>query len=144
MDYISVINSLLHYIEMFLRDEVNYREDGTFKYVPSDARILHEKLSGIEQGKTFLDVGCGIGDKCLIAEKVFGLKVTGIEIDTNLIEIAKTFIDDVIEINAFDFNDYNKFDIIYMYQPYRDAEKQKQLSDLIKSKKKQSAIFIEV
>ena len=147
MEYISIINSLLRIIEMSLRDDCNHREDGSFKYVPLDVQTFHNKMTEIMNPdvKTFLDVGCGIGDKCLIAEKIFGLEVTGIEIDSKLVEIAKKyFINQVIEIDAMNFKDYNKFDIIYTYTPYQDDKKQKLLVDLISSKKREDAIFINV
>src|SRR5579863_4157468 len=41
-------------------------------------------------GRSFLDVGCGIGTKMVIAKELFGLSPHGIEIDEHMAKRAST------------------------------------------------------
>ena len=132
---------LLDIIMGLLNEDCNYREDGSFKYIPYNIDSFTKLLPSNK--KLFLDVGCGIGDKMMIATEM-GYEAHGIEVDEVLFRIADKYLHNVQHVDAFEFNDYDKFDVIYMYRLYKDEEKLKQLRDLIKSKKKETAIFIEV
>src|SRR5690606_20906623 len=95
-----------------------------FGFVPRDpfmiASQIKKAIDQFEQKygkrpKTFIDVGCGIGNVMAIA-KTFGLQVYGLEIDENLAKhagkIGKVFID-----NAFTWQTDATYDIVYTYQP---------------------------
>ena len=137
----NCINRLTEIIQWILNEDCNYREDGSFKYIP----FKYEKFVVLLKGKSgkFLDVGCGIGDKVFIAKEM-GFEAHGIEKDERLFNIADKYLLNIQNIDAFDFNEYDKFDIIYMYHPFRDIEKQIKLENLINSKKRKDALFINV
>lgn len=74
------------------------------------------RIAGDLSGKTLLDFGCGKGDICgFLKEKGISLTYCGIDINENLIELAKTkypgaeFIDMDIEETQFD----RQFDVIF-------------------------------
>lgn len=71
-----------------------------------------------KQSPTILDVGCGIGLFMKLAS-IVGFNVKGVEIrdysDWGSMEIKRT--------DAFGYEEYSKYDIIYMYQPIFDAKK---------------------
>ncbi|KKM19258.1 hypothetical protein LCGC14_1657500 [marine sediment metagenome] len=71
-----------------------------------------------KQAPTILDVGCGIGLFMKLAS-IVGFNVKGVEIrdysDWGSMEIKRT--------DAFGYEEYSKYDIIYMYQPIFDAKK---------------------
>lgn len=137
----NCINRLTEIIQWILNDDCNFRQDGSFKYIPYKYEKFIELLKD-KKGK-FLDVGCGIGDKVMIAKEL-GFDAHGIEKDKKLFKIADKYLFNIKNIDAFGFDDYDKFDVIYMYKPYEDEKKLKQLRDLINSKKKETATFIEV
>ena len=136
-----MIQKLLEIIKFILNGDNDEREDGSYKYVPYNMDGFIKLLPSNK--KLFLDVGCGIGDKVLMATEM-GYEAHGIEKDEQLFKIADRYVYNIKNIDAFEFEDYNKFDVIYMYRPYKDENKLKQLSNLIKSKMKPEAIFIEV
>jgi SAM-dependent methyltransferase len=136
-----VIQRLTEMIMELLNEDCNYREDGSFKYIPYNMESFIKLLEG-KTGK-FLDVGCGIGDKVLMAKEL-GFDAYGIEKDERLFKIANKYLSNITLIDAMDFQDYDKFEVIYVYRPFKDEEKLKQLSDLIKSKMNPEAILLEV
>jgi len=136
-----LVTRLLDMIMNLLNEDCNYREDGSYKFIPYNINSFIKLLNG-KSGK-FLDVGCGIGDKVLIAKEL-GFDAHGIEKDEKLFKIADIYLPNIQNIDAFDFEDYDKFDVIYAYHPFKDEEKQKALVDLINSKKREDAIFINV
>lgn len=75
----------------------------------------------------FLDVGCGGGMKVLMASHFFTL-AEGLEADPNFIRAAKGLLGSVgwgraraIRGDALAFDDYRNYDVIYFYQPMREA-----------------------
>ena len=79
--------------------------------------LLEQCLSHVPSGnQTFLDVGCGIGTKCILAAQ-YGLVVNGFDrVPEYLTEAAQLGIS-AIEILAEDFADYGDFGIVYMNHP---------------------------
>jgi hypothetical protein len=89
--------------------------------------------AGLLEGKHFLDVGCGIADKVMLAW-TFGTFVTasGLEYDRKTVGLAKSAawnfdghspkkaVLQILEGDALEFDKYGKYDVIYMYMPMRD------------------------
>jgi SAM-dependent methyltransferase len=95
---------------------------------------------------TFLDVGCGPGTKMRIARDLFGFEVRGVEIDAQMAEEArKTFPDDghVRTGDALLYTGqlYRCFDLIWLYRPFRDADRERELEKLITQTMKPGAIL---
>ena len=109
-----------------------------FHYIPynleSFYRILEFFKQNYPQFNNFIDVGCGIGDKLLIAKNLFNYNVTGIEYSSYTYKIAQEVGDkydfNVVNIDAFDF-DFSPFNLIYMYSPIRDNELMNKLHDKV-------------
>lgn len=104
---------------------------------------LNEKLEEIK----FLDVGCGVGQKVFLAEKLFGMYAHGIELRKPIAEAAKKITysyreTKIFEETALTFKDYDKYDIIYFYQPIADFELSKKMELLIAEKAKSGCIVI--
>lgn len=88
----------------------------------------------------FLDIGCGTGVKCWIAKKL-GFDAHGIDLNANYCEIAKQMDVNVKCVNAFEFDGYNEFDLIYWYLPLRKPEQEIELEKKIFTEAKDSAIL---
>lgn len=85
----------------------------------------------------FIDAGCGLGHKLLLAH-CFGFgKVTGLEIQPEYIEEAKKLLKEcydyfdslshlisIVQADILTYN-YSKADVIYFYVPLHDYEKEK-------------------
>ena len=129
-----------------LRNGSVSRKDGSIKYVPYNYEDFDKELQlavSYADGKKFLDVGCGIGDKLLIAREMFGLDVIGIEIDKEYIKLAHKILDNVIiQEDVLNYSGYGLYDIVYMYKPFADKEKQTKLERLIESQMREGAILI--
>lgn len=84
------------------------------------------ELNGVE----FLDVGCGPGTKMQIAAALFGLNPIGVEIDLEMArEARKRTPALILWENAIDSPDhfYGLFDLIWLYRPFRDSERERAL-----------------
>lgn len=86
--------------------------------LPYDSFIENLSVVGPGNGRSFLDVGCGIGTKLVMANKM-GWKVSGIEIHEPYMEKA-TLIAPFAELERIDANlydGYGDFDLVYLYNP---------------------------
>ena len=83
---------------------------------------------------TFLDAGCGIGVKVMIA-RYLGFKAKGIELNDKYLKIARLLLppdsycspirgSDITKADILKYKRYNKFDIIYYYSPLIKLEKE--------------------
>jgi SAM-dependent methyltransferase len=94
-------------------------------------------------GPKFLDVGCGTGTKMVLARELFGLEVQGIERDTEMAARAASrglvTAGDALWMRGSNF--YGQFDIIWLYRPFRDADKEDELETVIKAEMKHGAIL---
>lgn len=112
-------------------DDMNKRSHGDtnqreqYPYIPYNQSSFVSGLRSVPsflKGSSFIDVGCGIGDKVFIASLLSkGLRCSGIEYDTSTHAIAqrKMFLNrdyNFICGNAFKL-DFSKYDRIYTYQP---------------------------
>lgn len=99
---------------------------------------------------TFLDVGCGIGHKILLAYSM-DYDAYGLEIVNGYIEEGRKLLQlfDVDKVrqrfiggDALEYNDYNRFRVLFCSQLFVDAELQKQLQDRIVSQVRPGAAII--
>lgn len=73
--------------------------------------------------RTFLDVGCGFGMKPVLAKRLsYNLDCSGIEINPAYAMIAKNMGVKVEQMDALEYTNYDKHDIIYWYTPIRDSK----------------------
>ncbi|HAI74767.1 MAG TPA: hypothetical protein DCM08_00840 [Microscillaceae bacterium] len=123
------------------------------RYDIYDFMRLMQKLRE-SNSKTFLDIGCGSGQKlyaalCMGFEKVVGIEYSeesyGYAIDflapfikNNLVEITKG---DALKIED-EF--YSKADFLYTYSPMKDDKLMAQLFQRVMKNMKNGAIFLEV
>lgn len=136
-----------------IRTEVkNKSEEGNHYYISlnhlSFARIVVYWRKEVSGDINFFDVGCGLGDKLVLANWfIDGIKsVTGIEINQHSYHLGKFFIGDlyddhgynmgrrlsnknpfpipleIIEGDAFDM-DYKPYNMVYLYQPIANVRK---------------------
>lgn len=131
--------------------------DGKYPFIPlpiSDfikwvnyAQGLHQHLYTDWSRPLFLDVGCGIGTKLILAHYL-GLPSHGIEINQRYLDIAyeKLGIDSarLIAGDARKFEGYKLYQIIYFYCPMRDPKLQRELEKAIYDGARDGTILIQV
>ena len=98
-------------------------------------------------GATFIDIGCGIGNKMLLASR-YGFRTTGIDISPEYLAVAESLVKhgsyrsfDLIQADALTY-DYSNFDVIYFYCPCSDPKKEKTLERRIIDTAKSGALVI--
>jgi SAM-dependent methyltransferase len=90
----------------------------------------------------FLDVGCGPGTKMQIASTLFGFNVTGIEVDEAMAAEARSLFPQVHTGSAQDYKGaYDRFDVIWLYRPFRDPSSEYKLEQLIMANMRPGAIL---
>ncbi len=101
-----------------------------YEFIPNTsyevATILKRLFKTIYKKKyphiNFLDVGCGPGNILAIAS-ILGYNVKGIEYETKYKKfVPNRFAYRVLFMDAFDYNKYDSYDVIYFYQPLVQAE----------------------
>jgi len=92
-------------------------------------------------GDEFLDIGCGPGTKMALASDIFGLNTSGIDIDRQMVEQARSEGLHAYTWDALEFYDYRSYDILWMYRPFRDPEHQDRLEKLVFESMKPGAIL---
>jgi SAM-dependent methyltransferase len=90
----------------------------------------------------FLDVGSGIGEKLALAHAM-GWDVAGIELRQEYIDQSiKLWPDFPVErANAFVWDNYDQFDLVYFYRPCVEEDLQGHLTNYIISKMKPGALL---
>ncbi len=88
---------------------------------PDYVALLAEAMPDVE-GPRFLEVGCGIGTRMLIAREMFGLDVSGIERVPEYVAQAKELGLSVECIDALGWEGYGTFDVVWLNRPFRDPE----------------------
>lgn len=82
-------------------------------------------------GRRFLDVGSGIGEKLEIAA-MLGWTPQGVEVDPALAADSRTYWPHkVVVCDAFEFDGYDEFDLIYCYRPLINPVDQDTLNRVI-------------
>lgn len=133
-------------IERAWKKQVDIGDEALFTgWMPSDvAQYLVLLIEAIAEapGKGFLEVGCGPGTKMMLARDLFGLDVTGFDRVTEYVAAAKEQGLNVAECDAFDFQAYGKFDIVFFNRPFRDRPTQRDLEALVYRKIRRGAVVI--
>jgi SAM-dependent methyltransferase len=95
---------------------------------------------------TFIDVGCGIGSKVVLASCI-GFRAAGIEIDRDYVKAAKDMLamgwggGRVFQGDALK-HDYAEYDVVYFYCPMNDHELERQLEQRILETTKPGALIL--
>jgi 2-polyprenyl-3-methyl-5-hydroxy-6-metoxy-1,4-benzoquinol methylase len=99
----------------------------------------------LKPGQSFVDVGCGGGDKLWFARKVQPelASITGIELSKGYAKIAKEICPfaAIKNVNALR-HDYKHYDVIYMYHPIQDGKLQLKLEQRVAETMKRGALLI--
>jgi SAM-dependent methyltransferase len=121
------------------------RHDPTYlpfmPYQIADFAAVMTDVVAETNGPKFLDVGCGTGTKMVLARELFGLEPSGIERDPEMACRAQNR-GHVMQGDALDFPDYRVFDIIWLYRPFRDPDKESSLEGKIMAQAKSGAILV--
>lgn len=95
---------------------------------------------GKTPGKRFLDVGCGIGTKVLLAKAFFDSH--GIEIEDRSVGVAQIIgADNVIKGDCLTYDKYDEFDFLYFFRPIRDFDKEAEFENRIHDQMKPGAVI---
>lgn len=121
-------------------------KDGRFTFVPFPCGFFVDTLLdaffffGRDRSKKFLDVGCGIGTKVILASTIFD--AYGIEYDEKYVSLAHALnINRVGKADALTFDRYDEFDFIYYYRPIHDTDKYRALESKIHREMKSGALI---
>jgi SAM-dependent methyltransferase len=93
-------------------------------------------------GRLFLDVGSGIGSKLFLASQS-GWEAHGLESRAEYALVSKQLFPDLpVELgDAFAYQAYDQFDLIYSYRLCVDPDHQDCLNDIIAKQMKPGALF---
>lgn len=151
--YIGVINRFIGYYSRQAQKETQNDTTREYPFVAMDTRQVFEQMAivhkHLEMDKnprkicSFLDVGCGIGNIMLIAEQ-YSFEAYGFEKDEYPFQLATKLIDTehVWQKDIWEFEDYDKFDVIYYFRPLPDAGPQTKFELLVEDKIKEGGILI--
>lgn len=117
----NVIDYLLYTESMTkkgLIDNVVNDKSEFFNNIIIDVRFLKDLYKIYQPNLTFLELGCGVGNVLRFAKNI-GFKVTGIEIDTNLIQNTEEVIN--MDILNYPSQNYKNYDVIYIYRPLKNG-----------------------
>lgn len=96
------------------------------------------------EGDIFCDIGAGPGTKMRLAKALFGLHAMGIERDELLAERAlemKSGLMVVADALTVPAEFWSGMDIIWMYRPFRDPDRERELERRVYAHMKPGAIF---
>lgn len=111
-----------------------------FHYISYHTGTFKEKMFKLMEGaKSFIDVGCGGGDKLAIVKHNWPhVKVHGVEHDPTMAIWASQYADKVFCMDAMGI-DYSYYDVIYAYWPISNVDKMDALLRRIFSQAKRQA-----
>ncbi len=158
---LRALNIYDKYLGHVAQDE-DAKEYGCFQYVSHNQKKFFINMYkamrildclGSSEQTSFLDVGCGIGTKSFLASTLF-TQADGVEFDKNYFNIAKKIhasssIDYTKNIKFFEndalkFDSYGDYDVIHLYRPFHDSDKQSELEEKIVTDAKENALIIGV
>ena len=152
MSEFGVVDHLLNYYESLLLPPAP--DESTFyaweplpmsEFLPGITRArewLIERNKCWTGEESFLDVGAGIGTKLAVAS-LLGWTVEGCEHHVPYIELASRLFPHVpITLGeAFDFDRYDEFDVVYSYRLCVDDDKQRELTQWIVQQMRSGSLF---
>lgn len=144
------VQSLPHYFRDLDRhkqpSKIHHDSKKYFAYIPLYARKFLVALTPLlEKKKSFLDVGCGMGDKLALVHKIAPhVRVGGIEFHKPYVKLARKIAPNahVYHCNALHYADYHKWDIIYAYRPISHWDTMCALEERIMREMKRGATFV--
>ena len=100
--------------------------------------VRYFKAEKITKEDSFLDIGCGKG-RVILFMHLFGFrKIDGIEYSNEISSVAKKNIDrlkikrsKIYTIDAAEFNYYNEYNYIFMYNPFGEDIMEKVMKKLV-------------
>jgi SAM-dependent methyltransferase len=107
-------------------------------------QLLEECLPYVQAGnQTFLDVGCGIGTKCLIAAS-YGLSVSGIDRVSDYIDESARLGIVTQQMLIEDFADYADYGLVYVNHPRKDQEGEADLERQIQDHMSMGSVLLAI
>lgn len=158
----TIISALEAYLVNDSKTESKRRcKAGEFTYIPfcldrfeTQLKIVSGMLSASRVTDfRFVDVGCGIGTKVLVARES-GFDAYGIEKSLRYVKVAKKLLEGYENKNWYPKKkdriilgdalraDYRLYDVIYFYRPFINHEKQTALEKRIVAHAKEGAIVM--
>jgi trans-aconitate methyltransferase len=117
-----------------------------YSYISFDNAVFVRTLElvrDLTEGRQFVDVGCGIGTKLVLAH-VMGFAVTGIECREQYAATAHWVCPDakIENADARGYWPYDAFDVVYMYRPIQSGEGQAALDAWIYERARPGALLV--
>ena len=129
-----------------------HQERGYYRFIPLTTAYFCELMDEVDKltkprnaVPKFLDIGCGVGTKVVLAERWFS--AFGLEINPGYARIARKVFNSswghrIIRGNALTFKRYAEFDILYFYCPLRNGSMEKAFEQRLAREAKPGAIVI--
>lgn len=117
----NVIDYLLYTESMTQKGLIDNNVDQKsefFNNIIIDVRFLKDLYKIYQPNLKFLELGCGVGNVLRFAKNI-GFKVTGIEINQNLIQNTEEVIN--MDILNYPVENYKDYDVIYIYRPLKNG-----------------------
>lgn len=103
---------------------------------------IFEKIYKKTHNYTFVDIGCGMGRPCFVAESYGYKNITGIDLDLELINEAKLNLTrrllknktskiDFIHVNATEYNYKNEPTVYFLFNPFNESVLKNVLAKII-------------
>jgi SAM-dependent methyltransferase len=141
---LTVFNVAFHNFEASQMDLEAIKGDN-YAFVPFPSGAFVDLLTeafvilGSDTSKKFLDIGCGIGTKVILACSLFDSY--GIEYDESYCEKAKLLgINRVGLVDAMLFDRYDQFDLLYYYRPIHDSAKYREFESKVHAEMKPGSL----
>jgi len=115
IDYLVYTESMTK--KGLIDNQIN-KESEFFNNIIIDVRFLEDLYKIYQPNLTFLELGCGVGNVLRFAKNI-GFKVTGIEIDKNIIQDNTEVIN--MDIQKYPIENYKQYDVIYIYRPLKNG-----------------------
>jgi SAM-dependent methyltransferase len=111
------------------------------------AAVLSAAL-GARAPTRFLDIGCGAGGKVLLASAFFD-RAEGLERDAHALAAARAVLNrspagvsPVLAGDALTFRHYRRYDVLYLFRPFSDDARQRQLEERVARLARPGAVIL--
>lgn len=125
---------------------IHHKSEKYFQYIPLTTYAFVHALVPLLKGKrSFLDVGCGMGDKLKLVKQIYpNIRVGGIEFHKPYVLKARPLAPtaEVFHCDAFSYADYHKWNLIYAYRPISNFKLMGKLEEVIMRQMKRGATFV--
>jgi SAM-dependent methyltransferase len=133
--WVASVDQAVNRLERLLAPRPTYTEASEFygyEPLPLDVFLAGLSALGVPGGRSYLEVGCGIGTKLAIASAA-GWEATGLELDAETAAVAAKLVPEAIVTveDARDFTGYGAFDAVFMFKPLMKDVAQAALERLI-------------